>query len=188
LHVGTNGSVIESESSVDRTNGSVDRTGGPVGRGVLRLIGMPAHDLSMLLRVMRGKATQDEFGALVGLSGKTLSRWELRNRHPTRGQRIELLLALRDSGRFGYEELAELARVSGLDPADHGVVPPQVSTRAPADAVRARVDAALLAAAESLDVSPRVLRKTVDALLAAADESGYSVAEVRAILAARASS
>jgi transcriptional regulator with XRE-family HTH domain len=144
---------------------------------------MTLSDLGVALRLVRGEATLDEFGASVGLHGKTISRWENGNRRPTRGQAIELLLRLRDGGRADRARLAALARILGVE---ESVVPLAVATEGPPRAteqeVSAKIDGALLRAAEALDVSPRVLRRTLAEMLAAIDEGGWSVAELRAIV------
>src|ERR1700722_19479702 len=99
---------------------------------------------------------QTEFGTLVHVSARTVSRWETGQRVPPVAQQRTLVAALarrelEAARRFGERVGVRVERVTGA-----GRSPEQD---------RATVEATLLAAAEELDLSPKPLRRVLVSVL-----------------------
>jgi transcriptional regulator with XRE-family HTH domain len=148
-----------------------------------------ATELRRTLAALRGSTalTQPQLATSLGVSAKTVSRWELGEKRPTRAQVLDLLRVLRAAEGVDFERLAHLARLAGLDPGEHALPTTThhagaAASRLSAADVRTRADIALLATAEQLDISPRGLRQGLRAVLEAVETSGYTIAELRAVL------
>jgi DNA-binding transcriptional regulator YiaG len=155
------------------------------------------------------KWTQPDFGVRARVSAKTVARWETGDRKPTRAQVIDVIHALREVEGVDIDWLVRLAELAGLDPAEYGLdtsdteedaaviaeppaaLPAKAPDAPPApaqpprptpDDVRVAIRLALFDTAEQLDISPRGLRLAVRGVLEAAEPSGYSIAELRALV------
>jgi hypothetical protein len=147
------------------------------------------RQLVLLLRDRKTR-TQEDWGIGIGVSAKTVSRWESGYRLPTRGQAMEIILRLRDKPNVDRVLLEELAIQYALDPDEWlpSVAPPPPPPPPPAPRpspsdLRAIAESALFAAAESEDAPARALRATVLAVLAAVERTGCTIAELRSALA-----
>jgi transcriptional regulator with XRE-family HTH domain len=138
----------------------------------------------------RKTQSQEDWGAHLGISAKTVSRWESGFRLPTRGQAMEIILKLRDKPNVNRALLEELAIQYALDP-DEWVpsvaapvsTPPPPAPRPSSTDLRAIAESALFAAAEREDAPARALRATVLTVLGAVEKTGCTIAELKAALA-----
>ena len=123
-----------------------------------------------IMRARRGaNLTARQLGDEVGVSIKTMSRWENDETRPTLDQSVDMVRALATAPRELLEDLAAKVRVSlpsrasapaaTLASATHAA-----SAASPSDP-RLAFDDVILAGAEELDVSPRRLRAVMGDLL-----------------------
>jgi transcriptional regulator with XRE-family HTH domain len=112
------------------------------------------------------RLTQAQLGARLGVTARTVSRWEVGRFAPPKRVRAALLAALAEAGAPRVDAVA-----LALGMQDH------VASRQAAleDAVRKAVDIA--------DAKPSALRAALLHVLARAHEQGFTVAELRARLA-----
>lgn len=123
--------------------------------------------------------TQNEFGALVEVAPRTLTRWETHGELPPPARRTYLLLKL--APRLAAAHLAALASAMDVDAGVAAALGAGGTTT-----TRPAVDTALWALAEELDVSARKLRPAVGRFLQRLEAAGASVADARAALAKQA--
>jgi transcriptional regulator with XRE-family HTH domain len=120
------------------------------------------------------RLTQDEVGAHLGVSGRTIHRWETDQRRPRPRELPHLLRRLHE---LSPPLAARLASATGVALEAAGIAP---AVSASDVAQRNALDAAICAAAEELDVSPRRLRPGVAALLARLREARVSIEDAAA--------
>ncbi len=142
--------------------------------------------LGELLRLARHAVGSDQatFGERVGVSSRTVSRWETASQALTADQRPRVVQALSAAPRDIVEELARLLGVASPYPSATAVVAPP-RTAPTATELRAVLDAVVFAASEERDVLPRHLRAFGVELLLAIDRAGVSAKEAAALVAAR---
>lgn len=124
--------------------------------------------------------THRDFGKLLGVSGRTSERWSAHRSGPSREQ---LLLLVRHVHPVDPGLAAELATALGETLASLGIEKPPPGPRmylAPQV-----VDIVVCAAAEAIDVSPRIARTALHAAFKHALALGLDVAAVEAALAPR---
>jgi len=134
--------------------------------------------------------SQTELGELVGVSRRTVWRWQGGQSSP---DQRELLIIIRKVHAIDAPLAARLAAARGGTLESLGVVPPKAlekPTEKPdplADPIqrRAFVDAVVCAAAEAVDVSPRVARRVLAIAVARARETGVSLDVLGETLARR---
>jgi transcriptional regulator with XRE-family HTH domain len=113
-----------------------------------------------LLRMMREEAghTQESFGLLLGLSTKTISRWELGETIPGKYDRHGVVNVL----GAGYPEYRERVGLSlGLEIEDAPAPPPGPNMAI----LKAALDGALFEATEKLGAPPQKVREAVALVL-----------------------
>ena len=130
------------------------------------------------------RLSQDVFGARLGVSRRTLTRWEIHDELPPIGQRKHIATSFPDAP----VEL-RAALVQSLALGDGFVVsfpePPPPPAAAPASASppqSAEVDGAFLELCEGADVAPGRLRAGLVAFLRRVEASGLSLPAARAQL------
>ena len=125
--------------------------------------------------------SQTELGQLVGVSRRTVWRWQGGQSSP---DHRELLTIIGKVHAVNVPLATRLAAAIGATLESLGVVPPPKAIEKPADKAgpladpvqrRAFVDAVVCAAAEALDVSPRVVRRALAIAVARARETGVSL-------------
>jgi transcriptional regulator with XRE-family HTH domain len=121
---------------------------------------------------------QRELGARVGVSGRSVSRWETGHWEPHRAQRLSLLKVFAELPPPMVRELTVL--LSGVDPGPPA--PAAAPAPEPVD-VRALVDRLVLSAADQLDVGPRSLRAALATMLGSLDRAQIALPAVLAALA-----
>src|SRR5688572_5424062 len=112
---------------------------------------------------------QAELGERLGVSAETISRWERRRRIPGARERPDLLRRL---SLLSPEWAAKAASAMGTTLEAAGAAGPVVVSVV---ARRHSLEAAICAAAEALDMSPRLVRPAVAALLARLSEAQLSI-------------
>jgi transcriptional regulator with XRE-family HTH domain len=120
--------------------------------------------------------TQEELGRHLGVSEKTISRWELGEVKPRVGDRPRLMEALATAPPHA---LAQMRAAFGMAPA----APVQPEARS--NHARFALEAALFAMAEATDCSPRAVRAGAFALLSHLAMAGIGLEEARAMLAGK---
>jgi transcriptional regulator with XRE-family HTH domain len=142
--------------------------------------------LGELLRLARHAigSDQEAFGQRVGVSSRTVSRWETAAQALTAEQRPIVVRAVAAAPRDIVDELAALL---GVPSPYASAAPAAPATRAlPTVAeLRAVFDAVVFAASEERDVLPRHLRAFGVELLLAVDRAGVSARDAAALVAAR---
>jgi DNA-binding XRE family transcriptional regulator len=166
---------------------------------------IPRHDVVYTVVAMRKKAagfglalqgvrsalrlSQDAFGARLGVSRRTLTRWEIHDELPPVGQRKHIATSFPD---VPFELRAALIRSLALD--DAFVAPliappaPHVPSPAPAPALHlppGALDGAFLDLCERVGVAPGPLRAALVEFLRRAEASGLSLQATRAQLEPR---
>lgn len=124
---------------------------------------------------------QDVFGARLGVSRRTITRWEIHDELPPVGQRKHIATSFPDAPA---ELRAALVRTLGLGGAFVASVvapPPALTAPAPPPAA-ASLDSALLALCERADVAPGRLRGPLVEFLERVEVMGLSLPSVRAHL------
>ena len=119
--------------------------------------------------------SQDVFGARLGVSRRTLTRWEIHNELPPVGQRKHIATSFPDAP---VELRAALVR--SLELGERFVVSfaaPRAAPPAPGT-----LDGAFLELCERVDVAPGRLRGALVGFLRRAEASGLSLEETRAQL------
>jgi DNA-binding XRE family transcriptional regulator len=147
-------------------------------------------EFGLTLRRVRDalRLSQPEFGARLGVSRRTLTRWECHDELPPPPRRLHVALSFPD---VPVELRVRLARSMGIDealvapppapaPAGVGAGAPRLP-RSAADA--AAVDSAFLALCERADVAPGRLRAALAAFLERAGAAGLPPATIAAHLA-----
>ena len=134
------------------------------------------------------RLSQPQFGARLGVSRRTLTRWEIHDELPPGPRRLHVALSFPD---VPVHLRTALARSMGIDEAV--VAPPPAPTPGPPGVDHARqplsaheaatVDAAFLALCERADVAPGRLRAALVAFLERAAASGLPLAAIAAQLA-----
>ena len=125
------------------------------------------------------RMSQDAFGARLGVSRRTLTRWEIHDELPPLGQRKHIATSFPD---VPAPLRAALVRALQLDdPFVASLTPPAPAAPA-ALAEAASVDAAFLDLCERLDLSPARLRLPLVEFVRRAEASGLSLAAIRARL------
>jgi hypothetical protein len=149
------------------------------------------------------KWTQDDLGARLGVSRRTVSNWENGYWLPPFKQRLHVVLALRDAPPGFVLTIADALGVS-VDPAVAPLLqpfrdaldppapvapplpppPPEPPRVRPEPAhLRAAVDAVVRDAADAMNVAANELRAAVGRALAACAELGATVEETQAAVA-----
>jgi transcriptional regulator with XRE-family HTH domain len=133
------------------------------------------------------KLSQDDFGARLGVSRRTLSRWEIHDELPPVGQRKHIATSFPDAPA---DLRAALVRSLELDARFVASLLPPAPTPAPALATApppaAALDSALLALCERADVPPGRMRTALVEFLRGAEATGLSLPAIRAALEPRA--
>jgi len=129
----------------------------------------------MALRVAL-RLSKTELGARLGVSRKTIARWENDGEMPPIGQRKHVATSFPDAPPHLH---AALVRALGLDPSFAASLAP--SSPAPSNAASV-VDGAFLALCERADASPVRMRAALLDFLRRAEEGGLSLASTRALL------
>jgi DNA-binding XRE family transcriptional regulator len=124
------------------------------------------------------KLTQAELGAHLGLTERTIHRWESGVRRPNDR---ELAHVVRKLHQLAPAHAARIAGTLGTTLEACGIAAPSQSV-----AHRHALEAAICAAAEELDVSPRRFRPAVAALLARLREARLTIDEASALADAHA--
>jgi transcriptional regulator with XRE-family HTH domain len=127
--------------------------------------------------------SQDDFGARLGVSRRTLTRWECHDELPPVGQRKHLATSFPDVPAALRAALVQTlgldARfVATLDPPPPALAP----ALSPAAQVASAVDGAFLELCEGVDVAPGRLRSGLVAFLRRLEASGLSLDAVRSRL------
>jgi transcriptional regulator with XRE-family HTH domain len=119
--------------------------------------------------------TQAQLGERLGVSGETVYRWERRKRSPGPREVPDLIRRL---SLLSPELAAKAAAAMGTTLEAAGAAPP-----APVSVVAQRhsLEAAICAAAEALDMSPRLVRPAAAALLARLAEARLSIDEAASL-------
>jgi transcriptional regulator with XRE-family HTH domain len=112
--------------------------------------------------------SQDELGARLGVSRRTLTRWEVHGELPPIGQRKHLATAFPDAPP---KLVADLIRTLGLG-AEFAVRIPGASSP---NVDPALVDEAFFSMAEQLDIGPKRLREALIAFLGRLREGGLTI-------------
>jgi transcriptional regulator with XRE-family HTH domain len=120
--------------------------------------------------------TQEELGRHLGVSEKTISRWELGEVKPRIGDRPRLVEAL---AAASPQAIAQMRAAFGMAAAAAPAAP-QAHAHA-----RLALEAALFALAEAADCSPRAVRAGAFAFLSHLELSGIRVEDARALLAGK---
>ncbi|MGH7298190.1 MAG: helix-turn-helix domain-containing protein [Polyangiaceae bacterium] len=151
-------------------------------------MGQQAPSFGMALCAVRQALgmSQDVFGARLGVSRRTLTRWEAHDELPSVAQRKHLATSFPD---VPVELRAALVRSLGLGEgfvasmagSQHAASPPAAVVDAASAA--AIVDGAFLELCEAVDVAPGRLRAGLVAFLRRIEASGVSLPEARARLA-----
>lgn len=113
----------------------------------------------------RARFQMQELASALGVSPRTLRRWEIGETHPSKKQWAKVVACL---ATYVPAEAVELARLAG--------VPSPIAPPAPVD-TRA-IEEAIVRAADLLDVSPRRVRAAVDALARATAGAGGTLADL----------
>ncbi|MGH7293278.1 MAG: helix-turn-helix transcriptional regulator [Polyangiaceae bacterium] len=132
--------------------------------------------------------TQLEMGDAMGVSHRTVLRWENGSSVPVDDQVATLSTLVREVSDELADEMLE-ARGMRLPPAPESPPPPQDAPPPPPPAApppaapsplapRDAVDVVVYAAAEAMDASPRAVRLALAAAFARAEELGLSVEAV----------
>ncbi len=124
--------------------------------------------------------TQKDLGEFLGSSLRTAQRWAVGRSHPSVEQLKRLAIAVypRDASLA-----AEIAAAASETTESLGLT----ASAAPSELVTLRVQAVILAAAEALDISPRLARKALRAAFERAHDANLAVGDVREVLLAEAS-
>jgi transcriptional regulator with XRE-family HTH domain len=117
--------------------------------------------------------SQDAFGARIGVSRRTLTRWEIHDELPPIGQRKHIATSFPDAPAELRERL-----VRSLELGDAFVVSIAHPPLSPGQ-VAAAVDGAFLELCERLDVAPGRLRGVLADFLRRAEASGLSLQAMR---------
>jgi DNA-binding XRE family transcriptional regulator len=139
---------------------------------------------AIALRALRDSLdeSQGTFGARLGVTQRTMTRWEVDGELPPLAQRKHLATVL---GGARPDLVAPLHAALGL-PADfvQMLAPAPMASAAPVstDAARAALDTAVATMAEDLDVGPRKLRAAVVELLRCLQETGLPLEAARLLL------
>ncbi|HEY3820060.1 MAG TPA: helix-turn-helix transcriptional regulator [Polyangiaceae bacterium] len=118
--------------------------------------------------------SQESFGARIGVSRRTLTRWEIYDELPPVGQRKHLATSLPDAPP---ELRAALVRTLQLD--DAFIAPLVEPPPAPAPSTAA-LDGAFLALCEQVELAPGRMRAGLVAFLRRAEAMGLSLEATRA--------
>ncbi len=125
------------------------------------------------------KLSQDDFGARLGVSRRTLSRWEIHDELPPVGQRKHIATSFPDAPA---ELRAALVRSLELDARFVASLLAPVPAPAPAIAAApsvATLDGALLDLCERVDVAPGGMRVALVEFLRRAEALGLSLQATR---------
>jgi len=127
--------------------------------------------------------SQDDFGARLGVSRRTLSRWEIHDELPPVGQRKHIATSFPDAP---VELRAALVRSLELDARFVASLAAPVPTPPPALAAAspsvATLDGAFLALCERVDVAPGGMRVALVEFLRRAEAGGLSLQATRTAL------
>jgi transcriptional regulator with XRE-family HTH domain len=130
--------------------------------------------------------SQDDFGARLGVSRRTLSRWEIHDELPPVGQRKHIATSFPEAPA---ELRAALVRSLQLDDRFVATLAAAVSTQTPplatAPLPAGALDGALLELCERVEVAPGRLRVALVAYLRRAEATGVSLQALRASLEPR---
>jgi hypothetical protein len=120
-----------------------------------------------------------DLAKLIGVSRRTAERWSQGTSTPASFQVARLAVAVhhRDVGLA-----LKLASAAGKSLEDLGVVPPPASPPSPPPVTPLLVEAVVSAAAEALDVSPRVARPALLAAVERAKAAGLGLDDLLAVL------
>jgi DNA-binding XRE family transcriptional regulator len=145
----------------------------------------PPRPLRRVLRYVRQALmmSQVELGEAIGLSRRTIIRWERGQSSPVPFQAQQLV----DLVRPEEPDLAdELLAAMGMEPAVAGApsVDGPVTSLGKTPGGRHIIDAVVYAAADAIDGVPRDVRRAVTAAFVRAREMGLSVEEVAQALLA----
>ena len=152
---------------------------------VVRSRRMPRRVASFGLALQAVRAalglSQEDFGARLGVSRRTLTRWEIHDELPPVGQRKHLATSFPDAPA---ELRAALVRSLGLGDAFVASLQAMAPSRAAATAQQPAVslDGALLELCERVDVAPGRLRAALVDFLRRAEAGGLSLQATRAAL------
>jgi transcriptional regulator with XRE-family HTH domain len=146
----------------------------------------PSASFGLALQAVRSALglSQSEFGARIGVSRRTLTRWEIHDELPPMGQRkhiatstlgapAELRAALVRSLKLDEGFAASLA---ALQPAPSPAAAPAPTVTRPA------LDGAFLELCEHVEVAPGRMRAALVEFLRRAEGSGFSLSGARAHL------
>jgi transcriptional regulator with XRE-family HTH domain len=142
--------------------------------------------LGELLRLARHAigSDQEAFAQRVGVSSRTVSRWETASQALTAEQRPTVVSAVAAAPREIVDELAALLGVASPYARAAPVAPATRALPTVAE-LRALFDAVVFAASEERDVLPRHLRAFGVELLLAVDRAGVSARDAAALVAGR---
>jgi DNA-binding XRE family transcriptional regulator len=127
--------------------------------------------------------TQDQLGARLGVSRRTLTRWEIHHELPPIGVRKHIVTSLPDAP---VELRDRLVRMLGLgDEFLAAAVAAPAGPPQPPPAPQL-LDGALLDLCERIDVAPGTVRPAVIEFLRRAEASGFSLETTRTALEGRA--
>lgn len=123
---------------------------------------------------------QREMAAKLQVSRETISGWECGDTTPPLEKRKRMLDLFRDTPQPARQQIAHAFELPITPITIHPPTPP------PPDAAQLRIAATnvIRAAADDLDVAPSVVRKTLAAVLARADEAQLTCDSLRSALAA----
>jgi transcriptional regulator with XRE-family HTH domain len=131
---------------------------------------MPTNSGALLVHCQLALGlSQEELGDLLGMTRRTIQRWQARGFEPTADQAQTLAHALQPVRPGLAEQVLELARKAALLA---GVTPP--ARPATADVI----DAILRAAADAAGTSPDAIRPAITAALLKAEEAGGDVSAI----------
>ena len=130
---------------------------------------MPADSAALLVHCQIALGlTQEQFGELLGITRRTVQRWQQRGFEPMAFQAEALAQALRPVRPDLAEQVLELARMAALRA---GATPARPATAEVIDAI-------LQAAAGAGGTSPEAIRPAVTAAFLEAAEAGVDVSAV----------
>ena len=138
----------------------------------------PAFGLALQAVRNALRLSQDTFGARLGVSRRTLTRWEIHNELPPVAQRKHIATSFPEAPSELRKALVESL---GLD--EQFAV--QVTKAKAGEAVPGALEAALLAMAEHLDIGPKRVRDALHEFVTRAHEGGLTLESIRRSLAAK---
>ncbi len=141
-------------------------------------VGKRAGGFGLALQAVRAslRLSQEDFGARLGVSRRTLTRWEIHDELPPVGQRKHIATSFPDAPA---ELRAALVRSLGLGAA---FVASLTAMAGPAPQPAVSLDGALLELCERVDVAPGRLRVALVHFLRRAEAGGLSLQATRAAL------